>query len=376
MQYRPFGRLGWQVSALGFGLMRLPVLGGDHSRINEEEALRLIRTAIDHGVNYLDSAHIYHHGNADALLGKVLRDGYRERVRVATKLTTWEVQTADDLERHLEMQLEKIRFGPIDCYLFHSLDRGRWEKMKALKAVQWAERARADGRIRHLGFSFHDRLDALRQILDEYDGWEFCQLQYNYLDVRYQAGTEGLRLAAERGLAVVVMEPLRGGCLADPPPAVREVFARAPVQRTPAEWALRWVWNHPEVSVVLSGMNTLEQVLENVASADRSGPGVMSAAELALVDAARAATAGLGWIPCTGCGYCLPCPRNIPIPDYCNLYNTAAFGQVERARRAYAWRKPEVHADVCEQCGQCAERCPQHLPIPELLPKIHARLKP
>jgi len=376
MQYRSFGRVGGEVSALGFGLMRLPVLNQDNAQIDEEEAIRMIRHAIDHGVNYVDSAHIYHGGNADALIGKALRDGYRNRVKVATKLTTWQIKQPDDLERHLNAQLEQMQIGPIDCYLFHSLDHGRWKLMKEFKALEWAERARADGRIRHIGFSFHDRVESLKEILDEYNGWEFCQIQYNYLDTHFQAGTEGLRYAASKGLGVVVMEPLRGGGLANPPPAIRKLFDRTPVERTPAEWGLRWVWNQPEVSVVLSGMSNLQQVRDNIAGAERSGIGCLSAAESVLFEDVRQGVRRLGWIPCTGCGYCLPCPRSIPIPDYFNSYNAAAFGQTESARRNYAWRKPDIHADVCVQCGECAKRCPQHLPIPELLPKVHETLKP
>jgi len=376
MQYRSFGRLDWSVSALGFGMMRLPVLNHDHEQIDEAEAIRMVRCAIDRGLNYIDSAVIYHGGKADGFVGKALRDGYRDRVKVATKVPTWLVDKPDDLERFLSGQLEQMQIGPIDFYLFHSLDRGRWKKMKEFKAIAWAERALADGRIKHLGFSFHDRLEGLKQIIDEYDGWELCQIQYNYLDTKYQAGTEGLRYAAAKGLAVVAMEPLRGGCLADPPPAVREVFDRAPHKRTPAEWGLQWVWNQPEVAVVLSGMSTLPQVQENLDSAERSGVGALSGMELALFDAARTASHKLGWIACTGCGYCLPCPKDIPIPDYFAMQNLAAYGKVERGREAYAWRPKERHADMCSQCGQCEERCPQHLPIQQLLPQVHAALKP
>jgi uncharacterized protein len=376
MQYRSFGRLDWKPSALGFGLMHLPVVDGHYEQIDEDKATALVRTAIDHGVNYFDSAHIYHGGQADPFIGRALKGGYRERVKVATKLTTWEIDKPSDLDRHLDAQLEEMQIGAIDVYLFHSLDRGRWQKLKDFKALQWAERARAAGRIRHLGFSFHDRLEGLKQIIDEYDGWELCQIQYNYLDTQFQAGTEGLRYAASKGLAVVVMEPLRGGCLADPPPAVRAVFARAPARRTPADWALRWVWNHPEVSLALSGMTTMEQLRQNLAVAECAAPEALPAEELALFDAARAAIRGIGWIPCTGCGYCQPCPKKIPIPDYFMMHNTATFGQVERARKSYAWRKPEIHADACVQCGQCERQCPQHLPVMALLPKVHAALKP
>jgi len=285
MHYRPFGRLDWQVSALGFGAMRLPILDGDPGRIDEPAAAALVRSAIDGGVNYVDCAWPYHRENAEPFLGRALRDGYRARVRLATKLPCWLVKEADDFDRYLDRQLERLDTGKIDFYLLHALDGDRWREMRDRRVLPRAERAIGDGRIGCLGFSFHDTYPAFEEITLGYDGWTFCQIQYNYLDTEYQAGTRGLELAAGRGLAVVVMEPLRGGLLAGNagqrstmglPPTIQAQWDGASVSRSPAEWALQWLWNRPEVSTVLSGMSTLAQVEENLAAASRSGAATRS----------------------------------------------------------------------------------------------------
>ena len=287
MKYRRFGRLNWRASALGFGAMRLPVIEGDPARIDEDEAVRMIRYAIDHGVNYVDTAYSYHRGTSEVLVGKALQDGYRERVRLATKMPTWMVESQADMDKFLDEQLGKLRTDRVDLYLLHGLQKERWPKLRELDIFEWAEGAIADGRIGYLGFSFHDDYDVFREIVDSHD-WTFCQIQYNYMDTEYQAGTRGLRYAASKGLAVVVMEPIAGGRLAvPPPPEIQAVWDRAEVRRTPAEWALQWVWNHPEVSVVLSGMSTMEHVGENVGSAGRSGPGVLTQGELELIEQVR-----------------------------------------------------------------------------------------
>ena len=274
MQYRKFGRLDWEASVLGFGIMRMPVIGEDRSAIDEAEGAAMVRHAIDQGVNYIDTAYPYHGGASEPFVGRALRDGYRERVRVATKLPCWLVQSAADFDKYLDEQLERLQIGPINFYLLHGLNVESWGKMHDLGVLDWAERAMADGRIEHLGFSFHDSYDAFKTIVDGYDNWTFCQIQYNYMDEDQQAGTLGLRYAANRGLAVVVMEPLRGGLLAgSAPEPVQKLWAGAAAQRSPAEWALQWVWNQPEVNVTLSGMTTMQHVEENLTSADRAQAG-------------------------------------------------------------------------------------------------------
>jgi predicted aldo/keto reductase-like oxidoreductase len=244
MQVRTFGKLDWKPSALGFGAMRLPTIDGDPAKIDEAEATRMVRHAIDHGVNYVDTAYPYHREESERFVGRALQDGYRERVKLATKLPSWLVKEPGDFDRYLNEQLEKLQTRHIDFYLLHSMNERSWPQLRDLDVFRWAEGALADGRIRHLGFSFHDKLEVFQEVVDGYDHWDFCQIQYNYMDTDYQAGTQGLKYAADKGLAVVVMEPIRGGRLANNiPPAVQEIWDSAPVQRTPAEWALQWAWN-------------------------------------------------------------------------------------------------------------------------------------
>jgi hypothetical protein len=374
MKYRKFGKLDWQVSALGFGAMRLPVLNEDHSNIDEPEAIKMIRYAIDHGVNYIDSAWGYHRGNSEVVLGKALQNGYREKVRVATKLPVPEVTAHADFDRLLNEQLQRLNNIPIDFYLLHGLNKMSWPKVRDLGVLKWAEGAMADGRIKHLGFSFHDSFEVFQEIIGAYDNWTLCQIQYNYMDEQTQAGTRGLEYAHKKGLAVVVMEPIRGGRLARPPEKVAKIWANAPVKATPQEWALRWVWNHPEVSVVLSGMSNMQQVVENVASAEHSQPRNLTADELGLIERAREAYLSNG-ISCTACRYCMPCPNGVEIPRVFNFYNEAMiYGDSARPRRDYGRMKAEQRADNCTKCEQCVEKCPQQLAIPELLEKAHALL--
>jgi predicted aldo/keto reductase-like oxidoreductase len=374
MQYRTFGKLDWKPSALGFGAMRLPRIDDDPGQIDEPEATRMIRYAIDHGVNYVDTAYPYHREQSERFLGRALQDGYRERIRLATKMPCWKVEAVEDFDRYLDEQLEKLQTDHIDFYLLHSLNARTWPKMRDLDVFHWAEGAIADGRIGHLGFSFHDKVEVFQEIIDASDLWTFCQIQYNYMDIDYQAGTKGLRYAASKGLAVVVMEPIRGGRLAGTvPPSVQAIWDRAPAQRTPAEWALQWVWNQPEVSVVLSGMSAMAHVEENVASADRSGVGALSQEELAVFDRVRQAYEALCAIPCTDCKYCLPCPSGVNIPRVFEIYNELMmYGDENRAQMVYSsFMNAEERADLCIECGECLDKCPQMIEIPEWLKKAH-----
>jgi uncharacterized protein len=387
MHYRTFGRLDWRPSALGFGCMRLPTLDGDPARIDEAEATRMLRHAIDHGVNYVDTAYPYHRGTSEAFVGRALRDGYRQRVRLATKLPSWMIQAPGDFDRYLDEQLQRLQTEAIDFYLLHGLGRERWHNLRDLGVLPWAERAMAKGRFHYLGFSFHDDFHTFQEIVDAYDGWTFCQIQYNYMDVDYQAGTKGLRYAAERGLAVVVMEPLRGGMLAQNiPPAVQALWDSAQTlrvsetlrvyPRTPADRALQWVWNQPEVSLALSGMTTMQQVEENLASAARSGPGTLGHDALALIDRVKDAYRELCPIPCSDCRYCQPCPNGVAISRIFALYNEATmFNAVERSRMVYEqWMREDERADCCLQCGECEAACPQGIEIIEWLKKADALL--
>ena len=380
MKYRKFGRLNWEVSALGFGAMRLPVTDGNKGNIDEPEAIRMIRYAIDHGVNYLDTAYGYHSGQSERIVGRVLRDGYRERVKLATKLPAGLVESASDFNRFLNEQLERLQ-TKIDFYLLHGLNGKSWPKVRDLGILDWAEDKMAQGKFEHLGFSFHDELDVFKEIVDAYDNWTLSQIYYNYMYVDYQAGRRGLEYAANKGLAVVVMGPLRGGQLAKKPPKqVAKIWVSTAQRRTPAERGLLWVWNQPEISVVLSGMSTMEQVVENVAVADRAGPGKLTAGELTLFDRAREVYHGLIPIPCTGCGYCMPCPSGVAISSILRIYNEAMmYDNLQAGRSRYHGDnglKEERRADQCTECGECLDACPQKIAIPEWLQKVHALLEP
>ena len=379
MRYRKFGKLDWEVSALGFGAMRLPVLDNNTAKIDEPEAIRMIRHSIDNGVNYVDTAYPYHGGQSEPLVAKALEDGYRDKVKLATKLPSWLVQTADDFDKYLGEQLERLKTDQIDFYLLHGMSKARWPQLRDLNIIEKAEKAIEDGRIKHLGFSFHDSVEVFKEVVDGCDKWTFCQIQYNYMDTDYQAGTEGLKYAADKGLAVVVMEPIRGGQLAkEPPEPVAEIWAEARINRTPVEWALQWVWNQPEVSVVLSGMTTMRHVEENLVSAGRSSIGSFTADEVSLLDKVTEAFRGLSPIDCTNCQYCMPCPHGVNIPGVFGMYNdTTMYGDVRRSKALYMMRlTEEERADKCEQCEECLELCPQAIEIPDWMEKAHELLAP
>ena len=378
MKYRKFGKLDWQASALGFGAMRLPVLNGNQGQVDEAQVIKMIRYAVDHGVNYIDSAYGYHRGNSEIVIGKALQDGYREKMRIATKLPCHDANSPKDFDRILNDQLKKLKTDKIDFYLLHHLNRLVWPKMRDMGILKWADNAIADGRIGYFGFSYHDNFETLKEIINAYDNWTVCQIQYNYMDEDVQAGTRGLEYAYKKDLAVVVMEPIKGGRIAVPPEKVAKIWAQAPVQRTPQEWALRWVWNHPEVSVVLSGMSKFEHVVENVAFAEYSQPHNLTKDELTLIGQVRDTYRSLGPVSCTACGYCTPCPNGVEIPRILEFYNEAIlFNDSDRRRRMYTdhhMLKDEQLADKCIKCEICLEKCPQKLPIPDLLEKAHAYL--
>jgi predicted aldo/keto reductase-like oxidoreductase len=380
MQYRKFGKLDWQVSALGFGAMRLPVLGGDQSKIDEAEAIKMIRYAADNGVNYIDSAYLYHMGQSEVLVGKALKDGYRNKMKVATKLPARMVEKAEDFDRILGEQLKKLDIGMIDFYLLHGLDKTGWTKVRDFGVLKWAEKQMAQGKIGRLGFSFHDSFDVFKEIVDAYDNWVLAQILYNYMDETEQAGRKGVEYAVSKGLALVVMEPLRGGKLAkDPPPApVVKVLKEAKRQMRGVEWALQWVWNQPEVSLALSGMSTMEQVVENVKIASRSKPGIYKADDLAVIKKIKAAYKSLSPIPCSGCRYCVPCPNKVEIPRVFQIYNDAVMYDDMQGGK-FMYNGPfgipqDQRADKCAECGECLEKCPQKIEIPDWLKKAHEAL--
>ena len=376
MKYRKFGRLDWEVSVLGFGAMRLPIIGKDPSHVDEPQAIDMIRYAIDHGVNYLDTAYPYHEKQSEIVVGKALLNGYREKVKLATKLPSWLVESPDDFDRFLDEQLEKLQTDHIDFYLLHALNSTRWPKLRDWEVLNWAESALTDGRIHYLGFSFHDDFAVFKDIVNATDRWTFCQIQYNFMDIEYQAGIKGLQYAADKGLAVVVMEPLRGGQLTTKiPKSVAELWESANIRRTPADWALQWIWNHSEVSVTLSGMSTMQHVIENLDSADRSGAGILTDEELILIDNVREEYRRLAPVPCTNCKYCMPCPNGVEITTILEYYNESIIYDNPRASRSlYGSLSEDEQADNCVECFECEEKCPQGIPISEYLKKAHTWL--
>ncbi len=374
MQYRKFGKVGIDVSILGFGAMRLPT--DEAGNVEVDDAIVSIRTAIDLGVNYVDTAYMYHDGRSEGIVGTALGDGYREKVMVATKSPVWSIKAAGDFDRILDEQLGRLGIDYIDCYMFHGIGRNEWRTVRELNLVERAEAAKKKGLIRHLGFSFHDDYDTFKGIVDGYDKWEFCQIQYNYMDTEKQAGKAGLAYAAGKGLGIIIMEPLLGGRLANPPRPIKKIFAESGFARTPADWALRWIWNHPEVSIVLSGMGSVDQVEENVETAENSEANALTEKELSIIGLAREKFDERAAIPCTECGYCMPCPNGVAIPRNFTLYNDAVVYD-DRNGAAFAYDKffnHEEHADKCTACRECEPKCPQKITISEWMPKVDAFL--
>ncbi len=372
MLYRKLGKTGEKASILGYGSMRLPVIDGEIDNIDEEKAIELLRYAIDHGVNYVDAAYSYHGGKGEVFLGKALADGYREKVHLATKLSCKRVNCKEDMDRFLNEQLEKLQTDCIDFYLLHGVKKSYWEKMKKFGVFEFLERARTAGKIKYTGFSFHDDLDVFKEVLDAYP-WDLCQIQFNYLDEDFQAGVEGLKYAGEKGLAVVIMEPLRGGNLASKvPEEAKKVWDRAKIKRTPAEWAFRYLWNYPEISVVLSGMSEMEHLKENLKIADEGLPNSLSPEEKSLITEVKEIYKSRIKVNCTGCKYCIPCPQGVNIPRNLGYLNDVyVLGDVKNARFQYGvLLAPEEKAGNCVECGECEEVCPQGIEIREMLKEV------
>lgn len=380
MRYRRLGQTGLEVSVLGFGCMRLPTAGAP-DKIDEEAATKLLHDAIDSGVNYVDTAWFYHaagggfgqQGESEPFVGRALSGGWRDRVLLATKLPQQIAKTQAEVESFLDRQLERLKTDHVDFYLVHGLDGAGWDRMKSLGIREYLDKARAAGKIRHAAFSFHGQKADFPRIIDEYDGWAFGQLQYNYMDTDYQAGYSGLRYAAEKGLGVVVMEPLKGGRLAVKlPPEMKAVFDARPERWSPAEWALRYVWNEAGVSLLLSGMNSSSQLEENLRAAEASRPASLDPGQLLVYEAAKAALLSRTRADCTACRYCQPCPQGVAIPENLAALNTAAMWD-SRDSWLTGYARIKGKPEACNECGQCEGICPQGLPIRSLLKETAAR---
>ena len=368
LKYRTLGKLGIQASAFGLGCMRFNGPASGDSTIDEQKAISLIRKAIDGGVTYLDTAYVYLGKTSEIVLGKALLDGYSDRVTIATKMPAEAVKDRASMEALLAEELGKLQTDHIDFYLMHGINKEKWEYFKSIGAPEFFNDMKKEGKIRYKCFSFHGPYEEFEYILNDWD-WDMVQIQYNFMDINNQAGTKGLELAGSKGIPVVIMEGLFGGRLANAPDNVQALYDNFPVKRSAVEWAFRWLCNHPEVSVVLSGCNEAEQIEENLRIFDTVDSGIMSADELKLIDDVRAAYISRTKIGCTGCRYCMPCPNGVNIPGIFSVWNNVSLYNVDpKSDWQYGMIKnQDSGADKCIGCGACEAACPQHLNIIESL---------
>jgi len=365
--------------------MRLPTDNGKmDGKVNEKEAERIVRYGIDRGINYVDTAKVYHGGKCEAILGRILQNGYREKVLLATKLPTWEISTLKDADRIFEEQKRDLKTDKIDVYLIHNLQRGYRDIFLKRRLADWAWKKKEKGEVDYVGFSLHDDYDFFKEIADSFDRWDFCQLQYNYVGETVQAGTRGIEYAAKKGLSMVIMEPVLGGVLAKPAGKMGQLFASKGNKLEPVDLALRWLWNRSDVSVVLSGMSSFEQVKQNLEIAERGTVGNLTTEEQEFIGTLQEAYEESQPIKCTKCAYCTKdCPAGVDIPYNFEVYNNymgalALNPDIPKGmalcKILYDLMKPEQRADRCTECGNCESVCPQKLPIRELLAKTHATL--
>ncbi len=368
MKYRTMGKLGIEASAFGLGCMRFNGAASGDSVIDEAKAISLIRRAIDGGVTYLDTAYVYLSRTSEIVLGKALQDGYREKVTIATKMPSEAVHDRASMEALLSEELGKLQTDHIDFYLMHGINKEKWEYFKSIGAPQFFDDMKKAGKIRYKCFSFHGPYDEFEYILNDYD-WDMVQIQYNFMDINNQAGTKGLELAGKKGIPVVIMEGLLGGRLSKAPSNVQALYDAFPVKRSPVEWAFRWLCNHPEVSVVLSGCNEESQIDDNLRIFDTVESGIMSEEELKLMDNVREAYISRTKIGCTGCRYCMPCPNGVNIPGIFSAWNNASLYDTDPRNdwNIRQIREKNHGADHCIGCGACEAACPQHLNIIESL---------
>lgn len=375
MQYRENPRNHQSLSILGYGCLRFSRKGGAIDQKKAEEEMRL---AIERGVNYFDTAYTY--PGSEEALGTFLAKGYRDKVNIATKLPHYYIKKEGDMERFFQEELKRLKTDHVEYYLMHMLnDIAAWERLTELGIQEWIQEKKAEGKIWNIGFSFHGGTENFIKVLDAYD-WDFCQIQYNYMDEHSQAGRRGLLHAAEKGIPVIIMEPLRGGRLVQGLPAsAKKIIEQASPRRTAAEWGLKWLWNQPQVTVVLSGMNDITQVEENVRIASEATEGSMTPEELEIIDKIKSEINKYVKIPCTGCGYCMPCPRGVDIPVAFQTYNTSYTDSYFQGLKAYfmcnALRTNHTGASNCIKCGKCKRHCPQEIDIPQELVKVKRRME-
>lgn len=375
MIYRKFIKGDILISQLGFGAMRFPTIESEED-IDIKKSYEMLDYAIENGVNYIDTAYPYHGGMSEIFLGDYFeKRGVREKIYLATKMPVWKIEKYEDFDFYFNVQLNRLKTNYIDFYLLHSLWKNSWEKVKNLGVLDWLIKKKKEGKIRFFGFSFHDEFEVFKDIIDYYD-WDFCQIQLNYMDINYQAGEKGLSYAYCKGIQVIIMEPNKGGKLASPPTSVLKVFESYKIKRTPVEWALSFLLNKKEILTVLSGMSSMDQVKENILIASKYNTNSLSEEDLKVIIKARNEWFNLKTIDCTKCKYCLPCPYGVNIPENFEIYNNLImYGDIKEAFWEYEYLKEEERASNCRECGECEEKCPQNLPIRELLREIRDKFK-
>ena len=376
MKYRN-DKYGKPISVLGFGCMRFSAKNG---RIDVPKAQEEVRRAFDAGINYYDTAYVYP-GNEEAV-GEIMENlGIREKINIATKLPHYRLKKSEDIERFFQEELKRLRTTYVDYYLMHMLNDVRsWERISDLGIQDWIRAKKESGEIRQIGFSYHGNADMFKKLIDAYD-WDFCQIQYNYMDEYSQAGADGLRHAASKGIPVIIMEPLRGGSLTNKlPNAAKELIGRSPEKTTPARLGFRWLWNQPEVTCVLSGMNSMEMLEENLETAETAEPGTLTEEEQQLIGEIRNIINAKMKVGCTGCRYCMPCPHNVDIPGTFSAYNRRYSEGYAAAIKEYCMctvlRKTPTSLLNCIGCGACEAKCPQHIEIRKELKNAKKVLEP
>ncbi len=377
MEYVQFGSLEKRISRFGMGCMRYPrmTLSDGSDVIDEDEAVSMIRYAIDNGVNYFDTAYAY--PGSEQVLGRALKDGYREKVVITTKLPIGDVKSEADLKRIYDEQVKRLDVDVIDIYIFHCLDRGNWEKVKKFRGIAFFEQLKKEGKIRQIGFSFHSEYDLFEEIVNAY-AWDMCLIQLNLLDDNHQAGVKGLKYAAKRGISVAIMEPLKGGMLASKIPAdVQKLLDGYAEKRSLVEWALRFMYNFSEAKVILSGVSSMEQLKDNLRIFGDAAPGVLSTGDLTMLAQVKDIYRQAVRVGCSGCGYCMPCPEGINIPEIFKVYNDQALSDwTEFGRVFYSLMVSNNGKDAtsCVECRSCESHCPQHIAIADVLKAAHASL--
>lgn len=380
MQYRPYGKTGFEVSLFGMGCMRLPRREREDGsvEIDKQKAIEMIRYAAEHGVNYFDTAYGYHRGKSEEVLGEALDGGYRQKVHIATKQPFSVMKDKGEIRKNLENTLKKLRTDYIDIYLIHNIQKQDWPAIQQMDVIGEFEKFKSEGLIGGIGFSYHGELPTFREILDFYPDWAMCQVQQNLLDVDKEVTEEGIRLAGQKGCALVIMEPLRGGGLASTPRDVAKLYDEFPIKRSAAEWAFRHVYQYPQVSCILSGVTTMEQLKDNIEifSGPDVGANTMTPEEKELLKKVKAAYESRVTIPCTGCEYCVPCPKGVAIPQIFKLYNQGMmFEAFDQPKRSYMFQRNAGHDQTkCIACGACEKKCPQHIEIISQLKLAHSKL--